>query len=79
MLLLCSQRSATQKLSKQRNLELGKTARRTATTPGHCDIGLEGRREQVAAKGGTETCVVDRQEAPSSWHIKRRSYVLSSR
>ena len=54
------------------------TARRTATTPSHCDIGLERRREQVAAKGGGAPCVVDRQKARSSLHIKRRSYVLSS-
>ena len=54
------------------------TARRTATTLGHCDIGLERRREQVAAKGGGAPCVVDRHEARSSLHVNRRSHVLSS-
>ena len=33
------------------------TARRTATTSGHCDIGLDRRRKQVAAKGGGAPCV----------------------
>ena len=54
------------------------TARRTATTSGHCDIGLKRRREQVAAKGGGAPYVVDRQEAQSSLYIKRKSYVSSS-
>ena len=48
-------------------------------TPGHCDIGFERRKEQVAAKGGgAPVCVADRQEARSPLPIKRRSYVLSS-
>ena len=33
------------------------TARKTATTSDHYDIGLERRREQVAAKGGGAPCV----------------------
>ena len=52
-------------------------ARRTATTSGRCGIGLERRRESVAAKGGGAPCVVDRQGARSSLHIKRRSYISS--
>ena len=75
MLLMRSQRNSTQ-IHKQRNLELG--ARRTATIPSYCDIGLEWRREQVAAKDGGTPCEVGRQKARSSFHIKRRSYVLSS-
>ena len=54
-------------------------ARETATTPSHCDIGLDTRREHVAAKGRGAPGVVDRQEARSSLRIKRRSFVLSSR
>ena len=74
MLLLCSPPNATQRNATSSLV----TARRTATTPGHCDIGLERWRAQVSAKGGGLPFVVDRQEARSSLHIKRRSHVLSS-
>ena len=46
-------------------------ARRTTTTSGRCGTGLEGRREQVAAKGGGAPCVINWQEARSSSRIKR--------
>lgn len=42
------------------------TAKRTATTAENCDVGLEKRREEVAAKAGRASCVVNRQEARSS-------------
>ena len=51
------------------------TAKRTATTSDHCGMGLERRSEQVAAKDGGTSCVLDRQELSSSFVIKGRSYV----
>ena len=76
LLFCCSQCNAKTYVSNSTSSWV--TARSTATTPGHCDIGLERRRGHVKAKCGGALCVVNQQEAQSSWHIKRRSYVLSS-
>ena len=53
------------------------TARRTAATADKCDIGLEGRREQVAVKGVGALCVVDRQEARSSLRFEALCFKLT--